>query len=209
MGKTVLLVHRLLHALGLRREGDRRGDVVPLGVYLLSATGRTRHEQGQSAKKVDDLLGAATEYRVTGPDGADLVLLDTRWNNRDRDVRVVERNQSPPRYDTVIGRLRISVEHYEEDLFMELRQARVGPDGRAQSRVATLQQLDEGAGTSVSGALRDLGARVGTKQDLLGRTDETRERICCRFPPTAELVPAAAFVLTRIAPVGRGYQEPG
>lgn len=95
---------------------------------------------------------------MTSDDGTDLLLHDTRWNNGHRDVRVAERNETPPPYDTVVGRLRISVDPIEEDLFMELRQARIKRNGRAQVADATWEELDEGAGTSVSRALRDLGA---------------------------------------------------
>lgn len=180
---------------------------IVLGPYRLSATGTTLSiGPGQSAKKVDGLYGTAIEYLVIGDDGTDLLVHDTRWNNGHRDVRVAERNETPPPYDTVVGRLRIGVDPIEEDLFMELRQAQTKPNGRAQVVAASVEELDEGAGTSVSRALRALGAQVGTKEVLLGRKDQTRRRMCCRFPSTAELVPATALVLTRIAPVGRGYR---
>lgn len=186
---------------------SRANESLRLGIYLLQETDDSVREWGQSAKKVEDLWGTATEYLVTAEDGADLLLRDTRWDNGHRDVRVVERHDTPPPYDTVIGRLRISVDPVEDDLFMELRQARITRTGRAQAAVATLEELDEGSGTSVSRALRNLGAQLGTKEALLGRTDQTRERMCCRFPPSSVLVPPAAFVLTRIAPVGRGYRR--
>lgn len=191
---------------GRRDPEPEMDEPIALGPYRLSSKGTIRSVKGQSAKKVDDLYGTALEYRVTGDDGTDLLLHDTRWNNDHRDVRVVERNETPPPYDTVVGRLRISVDPIEEDLFMELRQARIKHDGRAQVVAASLEELDEGAGTSVSRALRDLGAQVGTKEVLLGRKDQTRNRMCCRFPPTAVLVPAAGLVLARVAPVGRGYR---
>lgn len=182
-------------------------ELLVLGSFRLTVTGTTLSAgPGQSAKKVDGLYGTAVEYQVTGDDRTDLVIQDTRWENGQRDVRVAERNDTPPPYDTVVGRLRISVDPIEDDVFMELRQAQIKRNGRAQVAAASLEQLAAGAGVSVSQALRDLGAQVGTKEVLLGRKDQTRHRICCRFPPTAEMVPAAALVLTRIAPVGRGYR---
>jgi hypothetical protein len=177
-----------------------------LGLYRLEPAGSTSRVRGQSAKKVDDLYGTATEYAVTAEDGTDLLLRDTRWDNGQRDVRAVERFGTPPPYDTVLGRLRISVDAIEDELFMELRQARLKSGGRAQVASATLEELDEGAGVSVRSALRNLGASVGTKELLLSRRDQTRDRLCCRFPESALFVPPAVFVLTRIAPVGRGYR---
>ena len=81
-------------------------------------------------------------------------------------------------------------------------------DGRAQRCRADFRQLDEGAGVSVAGVLRQLGAEVGTKEDLLGTRDRTHGYLCCRFSKEAKIVPPAVFVLTRIAPVGRSYSDP-
>ena len=87
---------------------------------------------------------------------------------------------------------------------MEPRQARIMADGRAQVAPATLEELDEGAGVSVSRALRSLDGRVGTNELLLGWKNQTRERLCCRFSEASLLVPPAVFVVTRIAPWAGG-----
>lgn len=163
--------------------------------------------EGKAPRRSTDLWGTATEYTVTAEDGTDLLLQDTRWDNGQRDVRAVERHDTPPPYDTVVDRLRVSVDPIEGDVFMELRQARINAGGRAQVAPATFEEIDEGAGVSVLSVLRGLGGQVGTKQALLGRRDQTRDRLCCRFSESSLLVPAAVFVLTRIAPVGRGYRR--
>ena len=67
-------------ARSLRAE-SRRPELVALGAYRLGRTGTITRLRGQTAKKVNDLWGAATEYAVTAEDGTDLLLQDIRWDN--------------------------------------------------------------------------------------------------------------------------------
>jgi hypothetical protein len=45
-----------------------------------------------------------------------------------------------------------------------------------------------------------MGAKVGTRELLIGDTSNLRSRYCARFPRHATEVAVVAYVLTRIAP---------
>lgn len=180
-------------------------DGIQLGIYRLLRTGGPTRDEGETTRGMPD-TGMALEFSVIGANDIHLTLHDTRWSNGERDVRVVRRHGTPELYDEIVGRLRLEVRPSGLELVVDLRQARPGRRGdRPQLHNASLIQLDTGAGTSVTDALRRLGGRVGTKAELLERIGKTRENLCCVFDPGAELLPAAVFVLTRVAPVGTGY----
>ena len=155
---------------------------------------------GETAQRLPS-LGKATVYEVHGPSGLHLTLHDTRWLNGDRDVRVVRRNSSPERYDTIVGRLRMGVSELENgDLMVWLRVA--DPDEiRPTRKQVSLVALHDMTRIDPNAHLMMLGATaVGTANEL-GITGKTRRnQLAARFPPAAELVPVAAFMLTTILP---------
>ena len=67
---------------------------------------------------------------------------------------------------------------------------------------ASLDELRLGAGLDIKAALESFGARaVGTKAEVFAATGTHQNYLCATFPPGAHLVPIAAYVLTRIAPL--------
>lgn len=50
--------------------------------------------------------------------------------------------------------------------------------------------------------LRALGAtKTGTRHELLGKRGPRMNKLCAIFPQEKDLVPVAAYVMTRVAPV--------
>lgn len=155
---------------------------------------------GETAQRQPS-IGKATVYEVYGPGGLHLTLHDTRWLNGDRDVRVVRRNRSPERYDTIVGRLRMGVSGLANgDLIVWLRVA--DPDEiRPTRKQVSLVALQDMTNIDPKMHLVKLGAtRVGTASELGISQRAGRNQLGARFPPTAELVPVAAFMLTTILP---------
>ena len=146
----------------------------------------------------------ASLFELTGPRGLRLTLRDGRWSNGERDVVACERHDSPERFDTLIGRLRLAVLDRQGG-YVELRQARLRANGHAGLFDADLTDLDRGAGISVAATLLQNGAtRVGTRLELLSDEGRMRGRFGVRFPVGATLVPVVAYVLTRVCPVAAG-----
>ncbi len=102
-------------------------DGVQLGIYQLLRTGTPTPFEAETAGGVQE-TGVALAFSLLGTDGAHLAIHDTRWSNGERDVRVVQRHGTPELYDSVVGRLRLTVSPAGMELAVDLRQARPGAD---------------------------------------------------------------------------------
>ena len=155
-------------------------------------------------------VGAANTYRVLGLTGSDveLVIFDVTWVDGSRDVLAQEREEgNHPKFDGLVGRLRLGVHRNGQHAYMVLGQACLDPESRRPSiRWPGLAQLEHGAGIPLEDTLRQFGASAaGTRQDLL----EDEGIPGAGSPPYSRLkkpphLPAIAFTLTRVAPVARG-----
>ena len=76
----------------------------------------------------------------------------------------------------------------------------MGENDHPTLRKVDLAELSLGAGCDVTAVLTRMGAKVGTRESLIGDTSSHRSRYCARFPCHAIEVPVVAYVLTRIAP---------
>lgn len=151
--------------------------------------------------------GRGRLYDVSDGGESRLTVRDTSWANGERDVVATERHDSPQRFDTLVERLRLAVLPHGKGLYVELRQARLKPNGRGNLFVPDEEALDAGAGVSVARALERHGAmHVGTREVLLEDTGRSRTRLGALFPREAELVPLVAYVCTRVAPVAQALQ---
>ena len=176
------------------------GPVAEFGPLALRSLGRTIRVEGETTSGAEG-TGSAALYELTGPHGLRLTVRDARWLTGERDVVTCERHDSPPRFDTLVERLRLSVADHGES-YVELRQARLRANGRAGLFVPDRGQLDAGAGCDVSATLLRHGASaVGTRAELLYDDGRHRDRYGVLFPDAAELVPVIAYALTRVAPV--------
>jgi hypothetical protein len=148
--------------------------------------------------------GRATVYEVSGPDGVALHVGDISWPNGERSVQVIDRLQSPSRFDRLRHGLRLSVLRRGDLQYVELRQARMKDEHWSNLFVATREELAAGAGADVWSALMDVGAKaVGPREDILGGDERKRPGLCALFDDEGDLVPLCAYVLTRIAPIHR------
>ena len=96
--------------------------------------------------------------------------------------------------------------------FLELSQAQLDayePPYRSQLKKATEEELDAGAGCSVSAELQQLGLRIGTREDVLGDTGNRKGYMCTLLPPGNEEAAVVAFVLTRVLPLYGEYVNHG
>jgi hypothetical protein len=179
---------------------------VKLGAFTITAIGRAEGVEGETSSGVAS-RGRGRLFDVRDGTAVHLTVRDTTWQNGERDIVATERHGSPQRFDTLIERLRLPVTARDADLYVELRQVRLKPNGHGNLFSATETELDDGAGISVARELVRLGAiRVGTREDLLGDDGRSRNRWGVRFPQEADLVPVVAYVCTRVGPVCIGLQ---
>jgi hypothetical protein len=179
-------------------------DELFIGPFVVRAIAGTEPVDGETPSG-SRASGIAHFHGLFGPDGLHLTLRDAHWANGERDIVAVERHQSPERFDTLVGRLRLAVLDRDGG-YIELQQSRLRPGGRAGLFKARLQDLDGGAGLDVRGALLAAGAEsVGTREQLLGDSERTRTRMGARFGEAGRItVPLVAYVLTRVAPLSHG-----
>ena len=147
--------------------------------------------------------GSAAVYAVTGSGGLHLTVADVRWPDGARDVRAIDRHQSPPRFDRLLHGGRLAVDRHPPDLLrIDLRQLRMKDALWSNLKQATVPELSAGAGGSIVQLLRRFGAAaIGTRGELLGDGSTHRNKICATFPSAAEDVPIAAYVATRVGPL--------
>src|SRR5262245_5098627 len=112
-----------------------------IGAFTIRPLGGEVEVDGETPSGVAS-RGVGILYEVSGPGGLRLTVRDTRWAGRERDVVACERHQSPERYDTLIERLRLAVLD-RGGPYVELRQARLRPNGRAGLFDADLAALDD------------------------------------------------------------------
>jgi hypothetical protein len=174
-----------------------------VGPFTAVPLGRTVDIEGETADGCAS-TGQGHLFEITDEEDCRLTVRDTQWANGERDIVTCERHGSPQRFDTLVERLRLPVLSRGGELYVELRQVRLRPNGRGNLFAPDEAGLDAGAGLAVTGELVRHGAtRVGTRGELLGDEGRTRSRIGASFPREAELVALVAYVCTRVAPVAR------
>ena len=134
------------------------------------------------------------------------------WETGEREVRALDCDSKAHRMHDICNRLRMSVSGVESSpalSWMELSQARLVSEDdpiRTTKRKATSAELLEGAGgIPPQRELEKLGARFGTREELLGDTGRRRSYLCITFPRSDTVIPAVAFALTRVLPVWHRY----
>jgi hypothetical protein len=151
-------------------------------------------------------LGEATIYDVVGPEGLHLTLHDTTFMDGARDVSIQERNTSPERYDTIVGRLRMGVAALPEaegSLMMTMRTVDAG-ERRSTRKKTSLEALGVSCGLDVEDHLANCGATaVGTREAVLGAAGRQRNQLVVAFPVEAGLVPTAVYMVTTVLPMVR------
>lgn len=178
-------------------------------INLGDLTLRRESAQTITRQSIDRKEGQARArmYLSSSRDGLRLTIRDAFWENGERDVAVWDRHDAAQRFDRLRSGLRVTP--HAGQLYVELRQARLkntetsGPT----SFPPIAKSSTFGAGVDVVEALLTPGATaVDTREVLLGDRGPDRQRMGALFPLDAEDVPAAAYALTRIAPLQRGVR---
>jgi hypothetical protein len=118
-------------------------------------------------------------FDLHGPDGLRVRIAYVWWSCGEREVRCPELG----------GAERLEVEHLADGWSV----VDLGP--------ATEYELAASARACVRCALYAAGAvAMDTRQRLLGDSGPRRHRLCASFRDAADLVPAVAFALVRVAP---------
>jgi len=102
-----------------------------------------------------------------------------------------------------VRRLRIGIRQVDDgNLCMDLRTAEPKPDSRATRKVKPIAELSEITGINVANELTRLGAcNVGTRADLTGETNKTRNWPCVVFEADDILTPVAAWAAVTVLPL--------
>ena len=154
--------------------------------------------------------GSAVAASVKVPDGAVLEVGVVAWASGDTDVRTFTRLTGPVIYDRLTKGVRLGVSHRDEIATCELGVLSFHPDKQPTVIKASLPDLDQLIGGSVHDALMALGALdVGSREEIYGDTSRRRSYQAVTFPADNSLVPLAAYVVTRVVAMYKGFGRVG
>ena len=152
----------------------------------------------------------ATEipWRVTGPGGLELkvhicLIDDPDEGDEIGQVFCDSREGSPQKWDEIVRRLRTGIRVIEDGrLSTDLRVAQAKENARASRRVIPLDELTEVCGFDLTSGLERFGdIRIGTREELIGITNKTRDWPCIVFDQDDILTPVAAWGAVTVAPL--------
>ncbi len=177
---------------------------VQAGAFEISELSETPTISGQTPGRVKS-RGRANLYEANGPEGLSVILRYEFWETGECDIHLHDRRDAPPRFDRLRHGLRLVVEPCDGDRLVSLRQAQLKNENWSNLFDASEDDLDAGAGAAVRDALMKLGATaIGPRRLVTGQDGRSGGRLCARFPVDCDIVPVAAYVLTRIAPIANG-----
>ena len=113
------------------------------------------------------------------------------------------REGSPQKWDEIVRRLRTGIRVLEDGrLSTDLRVAQAKENARASRRVIPLDELTEVCRFDITSGLARFGdIRIGTREELIGITNKTRDWPCIVFDQDDILTPVAAWVAVTVAPL--------
>jgi hypothetical protein len=150
------------------------------------------------------VAATAIPWTATGPDGHEflihVVLMDEDGEGEFGQVFCESRLSSPGVWDDIVRRLRIGIRRLSDgQLTMDLRIAVRENGERAAKRIVPLAEIDTLIGLDTSAILLGLGANaIGSRAELTGETNRTRNWPSVTFAADDIVTPAAAFVLTTL-----------
>jgi hypothetical protein len=177
---------------------------IKIGNLEISCMNETISRKGQTCNKATS-RGNGKLFNVRGEKIA-LQIVETKWETGDHDISMMKVDRGPIALKRLEHGLRIGI-HKKQDglLYMELRQARVDLSSEnhwSQDYKADKQELVEGAGVDVFECLYKAGAtKIGTKQNILGTEDNTKNILCALFTQESVYFPIVLYVLTRVLPL--------
>jgi hypothetical protein len=184
-------------------ESGKGLKTIPVGKYNLIGPGESIATEIASFDG-RPVAATAIPWVVKGPNSHEflihVVLIDEDGEGEFGQVFCESRMVSPHIWDDIVKRLRVGIRRLEDgQLTMDLRVAVREKDQRASKRVLSLEKINALTHIDVESVLISLGANaVGTRQEITGETNRTREWPCVTFDVNDLVTPAAAFVLTTI-----------
>lgn len=211
--KTILAIprRRIMHTQQCEiMENGLQG--ISIGHLTLGKMVREFHEpRAAMDRSVKGKISALVrEYPLADDNGFVLHLQDIRLLNGERQVTVGANYTGDKKWDRLTHGMRIGVVKRGDACCMQLGPAvpKPGDNWSTRARSATKEMLDQAAGLDVFQALRDLGAiRIGTKAEVYGETNKTRNALCVLFPEDKPEVGLAAYVLTTVLPLLMAAEE--
>lgn len=179
------------------------GVEVALAENTVSVQGETFSNGTQS--------GQAFAANVRVPDGAILEVGITQWLTGEVDVRTFTRLTGPVIYDRLTKGARLGVSEAGGGVFTcELGVLSFHADRQPTVIKASEKDLDQVIQGSARHSLMNLGALdVGSREDIYGDTSRRRTYQAVTFARGDATVPVAAYVLTRVLPMYRGFGRVG
>ena len=155
--------------------------------------------------------GNARAYSVSIPDGGILEVASTHWDGGDRDVRTITRLAGPLVYDRLLKGLRLGILAAPEGgYYCELGITEHHQDRQPTVVKAEVADLAFMLDSNVREMFESLGATsYGTREFVIGDTSRRRTYLAITFPESAVNVPIAAYVLTRVLPIMKGFGRRG
>ncbi len=177
-------------------------ELVDLGIFHLDPNPTEESFRGNTPSREQDVSGIRRTFTITGPASLTLEVADEQFDNGERQIRLKELPEMAPRFSRLTNGCRLGVYSDDAVIQMELRQARMTEGDWSTMRNATEIELSNGSSTDFTTALCALGAeRIGTRAELLGDLSPRRNALFAIAPVGRDLVPVAAYVMTRVAPV--------
>lgn len=185
------------------------GDSNTIGTLRLQVEIERTFESYTVSKKKS--IGKIIPFHVTD-EKVDLLIGYAIFLNGERDIRTMEVLKEHDTFSRLKHGLRLTVlpiPNRIDNYFVELKQA-IPRDSFAKHETLHPTRyeadLDAGAKLSVFSVLRKLGAKCGTKREVLADASKTSENLCASFSKENIWVPVGAYVLTRILPIRWGYR---
>jgi hypothetical protein len=186
-------------------EADSTEPLLEVHGFSLTLVDTRRFQVAKNLTDQEVGPGDVTEYLVRGPDGVMIQLLDHATDDGQRWVMAADVFQTPPPLRRLGHGLRLSVVKRSGSTVIDLRQARLKPDGWSTLRKASPVELDGGAGADVASILGSFGATAyGTRATVWGDTGKQRSFICVAGPAETAHLPAVVYFITRVLPIARG-----
>lgn len=174
---------------------------------ILSRSGDIVEFEGQTIRGVES-VATGVEYEMLTNYGWTMRLAYLRWESGEREVRAIDCNSTEHRMHDMCNRLRMSVSEVDSSpglSWMELSQAcllsEAQPIRTTKEKASAIELLEGAGGIIARREFEKLGARFGTKEQVLGDTGRRRSYLCTVFPENDLVVPPVAFTLTRVLPV--------
>tara|TARA_X000001036_G_scaffold233908_1_gene218396 strand:- start:258 stop:3569 length:3312 start_codon:yes stop_codon:yes gene_type:complete len=199
---------RLVGALFGERARGKAGDIISLGpkvkLRVLPSKEFRTVPQAPSGEQDVRVKVIKAEIFANPSIQLDVELLVTDYG--ESWIHAVDAHDSPRYIHRLVHGLRpgiYDVPGKEQQSFIELRQAQIVDDPAwPKIRKVSLKELNDHAEVDVSELFGLHGAlTVDTRENAYGETNNRKTDLCVTFNKTNTIIPLAAYVLTRVAPL--------